>query len=349
MNENSTEITTTYAGAYGGKMNVSAAMFRTGIQLYSQQEQETMEWLWGYLNQHLRRQAKLLERELDIPYVDIYAAFTGKPTERFGELLKKAEELKKNVVRHLHIVETPVTRNIIDTLDYTRDYSAMTMICGPTGRGKTYAAQYWAALNNHGRSRYIRMTSSCSRTGLLYQLCAASGTGYRGYKNVELEDRVFNSLTARNVLIIDEAGLLVPRTNSGTGAIELVRDIHDITGCGICMIMTDVYLEMILLGPMKNYFEQFRGRIERTYRIPEKPTKAEVSAVVRGYRKDAPRDLLSLAYESAIKDDGKLRTLFRDLTRAQLLADDENRPMNAEDLQLAIDLRSSGTAWVEDR
>lgn len=114
------------------------------------------------------------------------------------------------------------------------------------------------------------------------------------------------------------------------------------------MIMTDVYLEMILLGPMKNYFEQFRGRIERTYRIPEKPTKAEVSAVVRGYRKDAPRDLLSLAYESAIKDDGKLRTLFRDLTRAQLLADDENRPMNAEDLQLAIDLRSSGTAWVED-
>lgn len=97
MNENTTEITTTYSGAYGGKMNVSAAMFRTGIQLYSQQEQETMEWLWGYLNQHLRRQAKLLERELDIPYVDIYAAFTGKPTERFGELLKKSEELKKNL------------------------------------------------------------------------------------------------------------------------------------------------------------------------------------------------------------------------------------------------------------
>ena len=41
MNENTTEITTTYSGAYGGKMNVSAAMFRTGIQLYSQQEQET--------------------------------------------------------------------------------------------------------------------------------------------------------------------------------------------------------------------------------------------------------------------------------------------------------------------
>ena len=341
-NTNSTEV---YVGASGGKINLSASQFRTGIQLYPVAEQETMEWLWGYLSVNLRRQVKLLERELGVPYRDIYLAFTGRPTERYADILRRSAELKANEIAHLRLVETPVTAGILETLDYTRDYSAMTAIVGPTGRGKTYAARYWQALNNHGRTRYIRMSSSASRTSLIYALCDAAGTGFRGYKNCELEQRIFGSLSRRNVLIIDEAGHLIPRGTSPASALELIRDIKDITGCGVCLIFTDVYLEQIRLGAQRRYFEQFIGRLEKTYHIPDQPEKAEVAAVLRSYVEKPSRELLTLAYDSARAGDGKLRTLFRDLDRALLLADTEGHELTADDLRTAITLRTSCTSW----
>ena len=343
-NTNSAEV---YVGANGGKINLSASQFRTGIQLYPVAEQEQLEWLWGYLSVNLRRQVKLLERELGVPYRDIYSAFTGRPTERYAEILRRSAELKANEIAHLRLVETPVTAGILETLDYTRDYSAMTAIVGPTGRGKTYAARYWQALNNHGRTRYIRMSSSAGRTSLIYALCDAAGTGFRGYKNCELEQRIFGSLSRRNVLIIDEAGHLIPRGTSPASALELIRDIKDITGCGVCLIFTDVYLEQIRLGAQRRYFEQFIGRIEKTYHIPDQPEKAEVAAVLRSYVEKPSRELLTLAYDSARAGDGKLRTLFRDLDRALLLADTEGHELTADDLRTAITLRTSCTSWGE--
>ena len=338
----------TYAGASGGKINLSASQFRTGIQLYPLADQEMFEWLWGYLSVNLRRQVKLLERELGVPYLDIYNAFTGRPTDRYSEILRRAAELKRDELAHLRIVQTPVTAGIMETLDYARDYSCGTAVVGPTGRGKTYTARYWQALNNHGRTRYVRMSSSASRSSLIYALCDAAGTGFRGYKNSELEQRIFSSLSRRNVLIIDEAGHLIPTGSGKASALELVRDIQDITGCGVCLIFTDVYLEQIKLGPNRRYFEQFVSRLEKTYRIPEQPEKNEVAAVVKSYTEKPSRELLTLAYDSARAGDGKLRTLFRDLDRASLLADTEGHELTADDLRTAITLRTSCASWSEE-
>ena len=47
--------------------------------------------------------------------------------------------------------------------------------------------------------------------------------------------------------------------------------------------------------------------------------------------------------------DGKLRTLFKDLYRAEEFAHSKGREMTLTDLQMMVKFRKSGGAWPEDR
>lgn len=320
------------------RFSVGAQQFRAALGGYPPADQEMLEWLWGYLYQSLGGQAQTLVRELGIPYLDLHRVLSGRETQQYSAVIAAAAALRRRAAKQIPLVETEVTRAITETLDYARDYAAMVAIVGSTGRGKTYTAKHWAAQNNHGRTRYIRMTSNPGRSTLLYKLCEAAGTGWSGYKNAALEQRVLTSgaYGPRNVVIIDEAGHLIPRSGSGTGAIEFIRDLHDNCGCAVALIFTDVYLEQMRLGHLKRYFEQFLGRIEKVVKIPENPSIAEVEEFVNSYAPGAGDDLVAAATAAACAEDGKLRTLARDLQKASLLAQSEKRVMVVDDLHAAI-------------
>ncbi len=333
--------------ARGGeqKLTVGTAQFRAALTSYPAADQEALEWLWGYLYQvHQGRVQSLLE-ELCVAYIDLHRVFSGRATEQYSAVISAAADLRRRVARQLPLVETDVTRDIMETLDYARDYGAMVAIVGSTGRGKTYTAKHWAALNNHGRTRYIRAGSNSSRSALLRQLCVAAGSGWSGYKNFELEQRIMtnSAYTSRNVLIVDEAGHLIPKGGNNTGAIELIRDLHDNTGCAVALIFTDVYLEQMTLGRLNRFFEQFRGRIEKVCRISESPDRGEVEAAVRNFCPGAGEEVIASACAVAGGNGGKLRTLFRDLQKALLLANDDGRKViTVDDLATAIEWRSAG-------
>ena len=180
-------------------------------------------------------------------------------------------------------------------------------------------------------------------------LCASCGIGTNGHKTPELEQRLFKAFTPRNVIMVDEAGHLVPRANSnGTSAIELLRDLHDICGCAVVMIFTDVYLKEMKSGRLADYFEQFRGRIKYELAIPNKIFRSEVEDIVRNFTANPPQRLVELAYKTASARDGKLRTLFEDLRRASEWAKQSDREMQVGDLKLAVQWRESGGVWPEE-
>ena len=58
---------------------------------------------------------------------------------------------------------------------------------------------------------------------------------------------------------------------------------------------------------------------------------------------------LQRALDAARARDGKLRTLFKDLTRASEFAKNKGHSMTRADLQLAIKWRKSTGAWPEDK
>ena len=160
-----------------------------------------------------------------------------------------------------------------------------------------------------------------------------------------MEDNLKRALGPRDVIIVDEAGHLL---KSKSGAIELMRDLHDSAQCGVALIFTDVYIKQLRNGHTADYFEQFLGRLEFQVEIPKLPRRDEVKAVVASYVSKPADDLVTYALGIARNRDGKLRTLFTDLNRADDLAKSESRVMSLADLKLAVQWRQSAGAWPED-
>src|SRR5574344_613571 len=147
------------AGMSRDTINIGLQMFRTGIRRYSESEQELLEWLWGYTFDVLGNSKIELTRAIGYDYKFIYDVFTGAFDGSLDTFCAAIVNLKTKAAAKMPLVETIVTKRIIEVLDYARDFSAMVTIQGPTGRGKTYTARHWARLNNHGRTRYIRVPS----------------------------------------------------------------------------------------------------------------------------------------------------------------------------------------------
>lgn len=127
-------------------------------------------------------------------------------------------------------------------------------------------------------------------------------------------------------------------------------NLHDMTGCGVALIFTDVYLAEIKRGRNADYFEQFLGRLEFPVEIPQKPRRDEVRQVLTAFFADGvSEELVSYALGVATARDGKLRTLFKDLFRAEELAKNDGRKITADDFKLFVKWRKSAGAWPEDR
>jgi len=335
-------------------INIGYNIFQEGLKYYAKIEgaQDALEWLWGYSVNKLGCSKMALCDATAMDWKQLHAVFTGAASESKAlteEVMQAVARLRKQAeTTRERLVVTPITRRICETLDYCRDWKAMVTVKGPTGRSKTSTALWWAEENNHGRTSYIRMRSSCSRRMLVTAICQAKNIGVNGKKTIELEERLFKAFSPRNVLIIDEAGHLIPRCGQGTSAIEFIRDVHDICGCGIALIFTDVYLQEMRNGRLANYFEQFFGRIKFEMTIPQEVRKDEVLAVVKSFRKDPPEKLLALSVKLAREREGKLRTLFEDLQRAKEWADRQGHALGAEDLNLASNWRKNGSEYPDE-
>ena len=333
-----------------GGQALSFRAFTEGLENYSETEQELVTWLWGYYNTEGRKSADLCRELGGYDWeTQVRPTFSGKvPASCRAEIFEAISALKKRVMRRKPLIRTIVAERIIQALDYARDNSAMIYVSGPTGRGKTYTSQWWAAQNNHGRTVYARIPSDCTRRALVNNLCSLRGVSH-SMSCAECEANLRATLTPRNVLIIDEAGHLLSKSGKPGGAIELLRDLHDMTGCGVALIFTDVYLKEIKNGRNRDYFEQFLGRLEFPVEIPAIPRRDEVRQALDAYYDDPDEDLVGYALGIARNGDGQLRTLYNDLARAEEYARSKGRKIQASDLKMFTKWRKSSGAWPEDK
>ena len=333
------------------RITFGPAVFARGIAKYPEGVRERLQWLWGYNFAQLGNSAAELSKRTGIPTQVLIDAFIGRFEGNWNYIAEAIDKLRKATAAAMPIVETCVVRNIWNGLTYAKRDHTMIRITGQTGRGKTYAAKCWAAANNHGCSRYLRVTAGCTRTQLLKQIARTFGFTNTHFSGPVLEDALLKGdiISEKNVLILDEAGHLMPRgSRSSTQPLELVRDIYDVCGCGVALIFTDVYISDMEKGYWADFLEQFRGRITYKVDIPKHIFREEVEQIVNSFVPNPSRTLVDLAYESMTrKKDGNLRRLFENLRRAKLQADQAGREMDAHDLSVALDHNDKAGIWPQ--
>ena len=227
-------------------------------------------------------------------------------TRREGDALSLAEA---GLDRY---AETAAATVIDETLAYAHSSKDIVLIHGPSGRGKTRAAEHYRA--THSSVFYMPATRAMvTMVGLLSCLGEAIGAYPASVSAINWERAIIDRLRERNPLvIIDEAHHL------RDALLDELRCIRDIAGCGLALIGNDAVLMCLRRCP------QILGRTGIRLNLSHLAAE-DVAAIAAGPlgRKPTRAELKALVL--AARGPGGLHTLRRVLAEAWKLARAEAR------------------------
>lgn len=306
-----------------------------GIATYSPQDQDDLIWLHGYALDVLHGSRSALVEFAGCDWTTIWRIWTNKYGADISNFIEKIRILRKKseTGSRTAFVPTPVTDKIWQVCDVAKDQGTIVMVSGPTGRSKTHTVKEWKSQNNHGRALYIYAPELGGFRGFVLALAKALGISREG-DTASLAGQIENALDCRNVLIIDEVAHLFPTGRAASlQALEFIRGLHDRTGCGIILVCTEIFPQMMSGGRFSMWFEQLQGRVELQLKIPANFSRREIAAICSAYVDEPSGALIDTARKIANARRGGVRELFRHLNRASDASAIVKQPLNAEVLR----------------
>lgn len=249
--------------------------------------------------------------------------------------------LQRATIHKNTFTENSVSRLIWAGLDYALANNSITTIIGESRSGKTIAARAWAAANNHGRSVFVTAPPVGGIKALMRAIADRIGAN-KNHSIVQLAESLHRGFNQHRILIIDEAHRLMPSDTRTVNPahLELLRDLHDQTGCALALIATARFDTRLRSGSYQ--FEQLIGRIGMPIRIQKTLTKADVLPLVRQYLKTPSEDLTTQLLHIA-NAPGRLGILAETLKVASRIAAKAKQTLTETHIHKAIQLRNRMT------
>lgn len=237
--------------------------------------------------------------------------------------------------------ETAVSRMIWAGLDYALANNSITTIIGESRQGKTVSARAWAEANNHGRSVFVTAPPVGGIKGLMRVIAGQVGVN-KNMSIVQLSESLHRAFNRNRILLVDEAHRLMPNDQRTVNPahLELLRDIHDQTGCALALIATQRFEQRLRTGSYQ--FEQLIGRIGMPIRLPKKLGRNDVLPIVRQFIDQPSAGLLSTLIDTA-NAPGRLGIVAETLKVASRIASKAKTPLTEDHVLKAVELRARMT------
>lgn len=235
-----------------------------------------------------------------------------------------------------------VSQLIHDALNYALANNSVTLITGESRQGKTIAVNAWRdgwrgqQGVNHGRSVIVTAPAYGGTKALLRDIATSVGAN-KNQNAPQMHDSILRAFNRNRILIVDEAHRLLPSDRRSNPAnVEILRDIHDRTGCALALIATERFKSEL---EKSNYmFEQLLGRIGLPVRLPRKLTDKTTEPILRQYFRNPSEKVMQAAAKIA-NEMGRLGVLVETLKVASRIASKARDPMREEHFFKAIALR----------
>jgi len=273
----------------------------------------------------------------------VYRILKGTYSGSWTNVIDKIKGYKKLVVErrlilHAEFRETALTKLICNGLSYALQNNSMTLIIGESRMGKTETSKYWRDKNNHGRTVYVTAPAYGGPKALLREIAFSLGIN-RNTSIAVMHESILRAFNKNRMLIIDEGHRLLPSDGKANPvALEIVRDIHDRTHCGLAIIATERFSDTI--SKSEYQFEQVIGRIGMPIRLGREIQGADIKPIITQYipnpSKAVNKELLKIA-----NSPGRLGILCETLKVASKLAKSSNTEITNDTVMQAIKLRSS--------
>jgi hypothetical protein len=250
----------------------------------------------------------------------------------------RAAEIEKSTGR---IVETDISRQIFEELDFTAETRSFIVIEGAEGIGKTEAARLWCK-RHPGVAVYIRLECGTDEASLYRSIARAVGTPCRYARSAfDMRARIEDALQyGQLMLVIDEAHFLWPQSQSVKvpKRIDWLRTALVDFNVPIALISTPQFFSRQCDRFRKSGWNanQVERRLTRTVRLPEKLSKADAAAVTRSYFPSASKyDLARIAF-AAFATVGYLTTLAHLRKRVDFMRSRQPEPTDGQLIEAAL-------------
>ena len=243
---------------------------------------------------------------------------------------------ERGSIQKVEFVPNAVSRMIWAALDYAVANNSITQVTGESGQGKSIATRAWRDAHNHGRSVYVVAPAIGGTKALLRAIAAAVGVN-KNLNMPQMVDALYRAFNRNRILIIDEAHRLLPTDRrSNPVNLEILRDLHDQTGCALAFISTQRFSDQ--LQKTEYQFEQLLGRIGMPVRLPRQLKDTDFVPVLKQYvAKPSPR-LIATCGE-IVNAMGRMRVLGEVLKVAGRMASKQRQPITEEHVFKALALR----------
>jgi DNA transposition AAA+ family ATPase len=205
-------------------------------------------------------------------------------------------QVERDANNQFHYIHTPVIGvNSWSICDFAADTGTIAFIWGESQTGKSWALRAYQRAHNHGRSRYCSLLPASGQLMMLREIARACGISAKTSYD-KLIDRIIKSLDKSNLLIVDELHQVTTtyHARSKINCLELLRTIHDRSGCGMVLCGTNTFRDEVQEGRDKKLLEQLRKRGPAVFQCPSHAPEADVDALVAGWKlpriPDALRD-----------------------------------------------------------
>ena len=264
-----------------GEYAMSTHRFEAAIAQYTEPQQEIVRW-WFFLAQERGWSLAKLAATTGVHASTISRIFRGiyaAGIEKSCEVLIKAKENFAEVSDNPEFIQTALASRMFASFDKCRALGCVTIMWGPMGIGKTTILEEYKRRNNHGKTHTVRFPAGATFAFFVSHLAKSLGITITSNSQFILRERILQVMGAgKRLLIIDELhqAFLTTRADTSVRCCEFLREIADVSKCGIVLIGTEVLQREIFSGPHKEALKQLVDRGTVQLALPAKATKQDI-------------------------------------------------------------------------
>jgi DNA transposition AAA+ family ATPase len=234
-------------------------------------------------------------------------------------------------------VETDTAKRIWKICDAATTYQSIAMIFGDSQTGKTTALKEYARRHNHGATKYIRMPAAAGVQMVMRAFADACGISHKC--NYEaMRERVQDAIDENTLVIVDELhqAFNTYQKHARVAVLEVIREIHDNSNCGMVLCGTNVAREEIERGQHKLLLEQLRRRGIFRLQLPQVAPWSDRVAIAAAYGLSDPEGAARETVDEIVHASG-LRAYVSYLQAATKVASKRKQPLAWRHVQDAYD------------
>lgn len=236
----------------------------------------------------------------------------------------------------LPFIETALSQRIWRTINSARKYNRFAFVFGESQIGKTAAVEAYA--ERFEDTVLVRMPSS--PTLAAFSRALADKLGAPAYfSRADRMDLIFRKLTRKHVLIIDEAHQAIATerrvSKSNAKIFELIREIHDVTRCGVCLVATNILRDAFSHGQIAGILQQTVRRSTFSLLCPDTPLTEDLARFAAAYGLLAATDE-ALELQTRLVEERGLGMWLTLMRMAATVAAKKKRPMTWGDVGDAV-------------